>query len=196
MLAIAIRQNPDIKGIAVIGKEERKVQQYADDTAATLTDVDSANLLFNLMEIFQNIFGLNINSSKTEGMWIGSFRGKMEEPFSMKWRKTPIKALGIYFTYDSKLPNEKNFIERLDNINKLINIRSSKGLSIYGKVTIIKSFLISKFVHVCSVLPTQKEVVSELNGLLFKFLWNSVDKVTRVSVINHYERGAIKMIDV
>ena len=156
MLAIAIRQNPDIKGIAVIGKEERKVLQNADDTHATLADVDSANLLFKLMEIFQNISGLNINSSKAEGMWIGSFRGKMEEPFSIKWPKTPFKALGIYFTYDPELLNEKNFIERLDNIKKIIYIWSSIGRSLYGKVTIIKSFLISKFVYVCSVLPISK----------------------------------------
>ena len=89
-LAIAIRQNPDIKGI-VIGQEETKVLQYADDTTATLADVDSAKSLFKLMEIFKNISGLNINSSKTGGMWIGSFRGKMEEPFSIKWPKTRSK---------------------------------------------------------------------------------------------------------
>jgi len=62
----------------------------------------------------------------------------------------------------------------------------------YGQVTIIKSFLISKFVYVCSILPTLKEVVSELNCSLFKFLWNGVDKGTRVSAINDYERGGLK----
>ena len=35
-LAIAIRQNSEINGI-VIGKEETKLLQYADDTAATLS---------------------------------------------------------------------------------------------------------------------------------------------------------------
>ena len=123
-------------------------------------------------------------------MWIGSFRGKIGEPFSIKWPKTPIKALGVYFAYDQKLLKEKNFIERLDSIKNLINIWSSRGLSLYGKLTIIKSFLISKIVYVCSILPTlPKEVVSELNRLPFKFLWNGVDKVNRVSAINDYERG-------
>ena len=86
------------------------------------------------MESFQNISGLNINSSKTEGMWIGSFRGKMEEPFSIKWPKTLIKALGVYFTLDPKLLKDKNFIERLDSSKKLLNVWSSRGLSLYGKV--------------------------------------------------------------
>jgi len=31
--------------------------------------------------------------------------------------------------------------------------------------------------------------------LLFKFLWKGVDKVTRLSAINEYENGGLKMID-
>ena len=38
-------------------------------------------------------------------------------------------------------------------------------------------------------------MVKELNRLLFKFLWNSTDKVKRASVINEYEEGGLKMID-
>ena len=61
-------------------------------------------------------------------------------------------------------------------------------------MTIIKSFLIPKFVYVCSLLPTAKEIINTLNQLLFKFLWKGTDKVTRVSVINDYEKGGLKMI--
>ena len=74
-----------------------------------------------------------------------------------------IKALGVYFTYDQKLLQEKNFIERLDSIKKLLNTWSSRRLSIYGKVNNIKSFLIPEFVYICSLSPTAKEVVKELN---------------------------------
>ena len=193
-LAIAIRQNAAIRGI-VIGKEETKLLQYADDTTAVLADTDSAKVLFELLDLFKDISGLKIKSTKTEGMWIGSSKENKTKPLGIKWPKDPIKALGVYFTYDLKLLKGKNFIERLDSIKKLINIWSSRGLSIYGKVTIIKSFLIPKFVYVCSVLPTPKELVKELNQLLFKFLWNGTDKVTRVSVINEYEEGGLKMID-
>ena len=70
-LALAIRQNPEIIGIK-IGGEETKLLQYADDTTAVLSDIDSAQALFNLLEVFKNLSGLVINSSKTEGIWIGS----------------------------------------------------------------------------------------------------------------------------
>jgi len=37
--------------------------------------------------------------------------------------------------------------------------------------------------------------VNKPNQLLFKFLWKGTDKLTRVSVINDYEKGGLKMID-
>ena len=129
-------------------------------------------------------------------MWIGSARHSKSKPFGIKWPDKPIKALGVYFTYDIKLLHETNFIERLDSIKKLINIWSSRGLSIYGKVTVIKSLLIPKFVYISSLLPTPKELVKDLNRLLFKFLWKGTDKVTRASTINDFEHGGLKMIDI
>ena len=193
-LAMAIRQNTVIKGIT-IGKEETKLLQYADDTTAVLSDMDSARALFTLLDVFKELSGLRINSSKTEGMWIGSFRSNKLKPFGIKWPDEPIKALGVYYTYDIKLLHEKNFIERLDSVKKLINIWSSRGLSLYGKVTIIKSLLIPKFVYILLLLPAPKGIVQELNRMLFKFLWKGTDKVTRLSTINDYENGGLKMID-
>ena len=124
-------------------------------------------------------------------MWRGSLKESKEEYFGIKWPKIPIKALEVYLTHDQKLLKKKNSIERLDSIKTLISIWSFRGLSIYGKVTIIKSFLIPKFVYVCWLLPTPKEIVNNLNQLLFKFLWKGTDKVIRVSLINDYEKGTL-----
>ena len=128
-------------------------------------------------------------------MWIGSARHSKSKPFEIKWPDEPIKALGVYFTYDIKLLHEKNFIEKLDSIKKL-NIWPSRGLSIYGKVTVIKCLLIPKFVFVSSLLLTPKEMVKDLNRLLFKFLWKGTDKVNRALTINDFQHGGLKMIDI
>ena len=68
----------------------------------------------------------------------------------------PVKALGVYHSYDQKLLHEKNFIERLDSVKKLINIWSARGLSLYGRITVIKSLIIPKFVYIASSLTTPK----------------------------------------
>ena len=124
-------------------------------------------------------------------MWIGSSRDKTSKPFGIKWPDEPIKALGVYYSYDIKLLHEKNFIERLDSVKKRINIWSSRGLSIYGKVTIIKSLIIPKFVFISWLLTVLKEIVKELNQMIFKFLWKGTDKVTRLSTINEYMKTVV-----
>ena len=72
-MVVAMRENVEIKGIK-LGEEETKLLQYADDTTAVLSDTNSALALFKLLESFQRLSGLNVNSSKTEGLWVGSLK--------------------------------------------------------------------------------------------------------------------------
>ena len=94
---------------------------------AILSDENSAKTFFEELEVFKNFSGLEINSSKTEGMWIGSLKRKDEKPFGIKWPSEPIKALGTFFTYDQSLLYGKNFQEKVDSKKKLTNIWSSGG---------------------------------------------------------------------
>ena len=77
--------------------------QYVDDTTAILSDENSAKTLFQELQVFKNFSGLEIYSSKTGGMWIGSLKSKDEKPFGIKWPSEPIKALGTFLTYDQSL---------------------------------------------------------------------------------------------
>ena len=54
--------------------QETKLLQYADDTTAVLSDTNSAQTLFKLLDDFKKLSGLEVNPTKTEGMWIGSSR--------------------------------------------------------------------------------------------------------------------------
>ena len=56
-LAIVIRTNEEIKGIA-INREETKLPQYADDTTALSSDLHSAHRLFQLLAKFKELSGL------------------------------------------------------------------------------------------------------------------------------------------
>ena len=101
-LAIAVRKNAAMKGLS-IRKEETKILQYADDTTAALSDINSAHALFSLLDVFSSLSGLMVNPTKTEGMWIGSSRGSKTKPFGINWLSEPIKSLGVFYSYDQLL---------------------------------------------------------------------------------------------
>ena len=107
----------EIRGI-VINKEETKLLQYADDTTAVLSDLESAQEFFKLLAKFKELSGLKVNSSKTEGFWIGSLKNNEIKPLGIKWPMEPIKSLGVFFTHDKKLLHLKNFSEKIDDIKK------------------------------------------------------------------------------
>ena len=115
-LAIAIRANEEIKGI-VINQEETKLLQYPYDTTAVLADLELAQKLFQLLDKFKELSGLKVNSSKTERMWIASLKNSESKPLGIKWPTEPIKALGVFFTYDQKLSHFKNFSDKIDDKN-------------------------------------------------------------------------------
>ena len=88
-LEISIRKNPEIEGIK-IGNNETKVLQYADDTTAVLSNLDSANALFQQLYFFKIYANL----------WIGSQKNNDEKPLGINWPSESIKALGVFFTND------------------------------------------------------------------------------------------------
>ena len=87
-LAISIRENKEIKGVK-IGQEETKLLQYADDTTAVLSDLNSAQILFQQLEFFKSLSGLEVNNSKTEGFWVGSLKDNDMKPLGIKWPSEP-----------------------------------------------------------------------------------------------------------
>ena len=92
--------------------------------------------------------GLKVNYTKTEGMWIGSCRNNTETPLALKWCKT-VKALGVHFSYNNEESVQKNFYDKLKEIKSQICLWSWRGLSLFGKVTIIKSLLLLMFYTLC-----------------------------------------------
>ena len=63
VLGIAVRQEKEIEGIQ-IGKKETKLLQYADDTTAVPSDINSARALFKLLADSQKLSGLRVNPTK------------------------------------------------------------------------------------------------------------------------------------
>ena len=64
-------------------------------------------------------------------------------------REEPILALGVYFSYDDKLAAQKNFFDKFGPLKKILNIWSSRDLSIYGKINIVKTLALSGEANFC-----------------------------------------------
>ena len=117
--------------------------QFADDTTAVLSDLNSAKSFFNLRDDFEKVSGLKLNVEKTEAMWIGSFENRVDMTFGVKWQKC-VKFLGVFITYDVQLLVEKNFKQRLKKVKNTINSWKIRGLSIYMGKSISLSLFYSR----------------------------------------------------
>ena len=119
-LAHQIQINESIKGLEN-GNKMTKLSLYADDTTAFIRDSSAASL-FTLLDQFGDLSGLKINKSKTEGLWLGSWKSRLgkDEPFGILWPKQYVTALGIVFPYNVHVGNKINFDEQLAKLKNAL----------------------------------------------------------------------------
>ena len=117
VLANAIREKKEIRGITVKDKEI-KLSQYADDTTLIL-DGSEESLLESLkiIEHFGNIFGLRLYDKKTEALWIGArvnWDFKLCPEKNFKWPKKKVRALGVWLSTDPDVTISLNYKEKME----------------------------------------------------------------------------------
>ena len=96
----------------------------------------------------------------------------------------------------------KTFWKQTMHADKLAKVSNSLGcwelrrLSLLGKITVLKSLIVSQLVYHLSPLPTNQRVLEEITTLFFNFLWNGKgDKIKRNTMISDYSEGGLRMID-
>ena len=70
-----------------------------------------------------------------------------------------------------------------------------RGLTLIGRIQIVKSFAIPKVMSKATLIPVSIEVIKEVNKELYSFIWKGKDKVKRSALINDIEDGGLKMLD-
>ena len=87
---------------------------------------------------------------------------------------TTFKLLGINFFVDLETCEKLNFPEKVNDIKETINKWNRRYLSSLGKITVIKTLLMSKLNHAFSALPDPEDkLIKEINDIFFKFLWSN-----------------------
>ena len=160
VLAIRVRNDESIQGFK-IGDETVKLSLFADDMTCFLKDKLSHINLFRLLKAFRECSGLKVNHEKTEALALGD-NSLWEDLSNMHTLCNVIKILGIHFGGNDKERDDLNFRETLKSIKKSINLWKWRGLSLLGRIQIIKTFAIPKLMFRASVIPISKELIKIL----------------------------------
>ena len=196
VLSNKIRQNPTVKGIRLFGSEV-KLSQFADDTNLFCADLASVEQALDIVNVFGKFSGLMLNVEKTKAIWLGKWSKNKTKPLGMKWVNSPTKFLGIFASYDEKGNNQMNFNLKVQKLQTNLDMWNSRGLTLYGKVLIIKSLGLSNLIYSISNTNVPKEIVSTVKDKMFRFLWkNKKDKIKRTSLYQDFSNGGLRMVDI
>ena len=77
-----------------------------------------------------------------------------------------------------------------------IQIWKQRNLTLFGKVLIIKSMVLSNITLQASVLPIPDTIEKKLNRLIFNYLWSSNEKIKRTVVIRTLNEGGLNVTDI
>ena len=87
-----------------------------------------------------------------------------------------------------------NFESIEKSLKQLVKGWSWRGLTLIGKVQIIKSFALPKVLYMLTLYSSNKEFIKKITTLLFSFVWKGKDKVKRAVLINQIEKGGLKCL--
>ena len=199
VLFISIKNNKDIKGLEIF-EHKFLYTAYADDSTFFLKDIKSVKELIKSFEKFYPFSGLKSNIDKCELAGIGSLKGVKKAVCGLKCvdlLKDTIKILGIHFSYNKSAQVQNNFLTTVKKIQQVLQIWTSRSLTLEGKIVIFKALAISKIVYIALIISVPNGIIVELEKIQKTFLWrNSRAKIKHQTLCNSFETGDLKNVDI
>ena len=191
-----IRQDPMIKGIAMPGASVQcKFCQYADDTNLFVSDIQSVRRILILVELFELISAAKLNKQNTFGLWLGCWRGRLDQPVGLKWVNGYAKCYGFFLGTDEGF--KRNWEIIICKFKKVVDLYRCRDLSFKGKSVILKAVICNSIWYVGSLTLMPDKVLIKLNKILFSFLWsNKMETVKRLTLIDSFENGGLDIVDI
>ena len=171
-MAENIRNNSNITGIKIGRNHEMKLSQLADDTTAFLKTERDVPILIQEINRFSKVSGLKLNMLKTQGLWVGNNGRRSNNICGIDFSKSTIKSLGIYFSRNRQESLRLNWDKLLADIQNLPNSWKRRKLTLFGKVTVLKTLIMSKCHYLLQTITVSKEILHKIETILYKFLWN------------------------
>ena len=116
---------------------------------------------------------------------------------NLDWNPVTFTVLGVFSTDVLEIV-KISFENKLNSMKKVLNAWSRMNLTPFGRITVIKSLVVSKITHLLMNLPDPEgSFLKELNKLLYNCLWNGKnDQIRRSGVCQTYEVGGLKIVDI
>ena len=118
-------------------------------------------MIYGDFATFGSISGLVVNYTDSKAFYLSSLRGNVTKPLSEKglqWLSEDdnLKYLGFTIPIKRSVDNQTvlrvNFENSLAQINIVLNMWKTRGLTLIGKVTIIKYLILPKLVYKIMVI--------------------------------------------
>ena len=208
ILSIKLRNTNEIKGISLPSKNIflSKVIQYADDTTLFLKDEEELESALKTIEIFGKFSGLKLNRRKSLVLPFGGFSCRNKSVSNVIWLQSHdvIKVLGIYFSGEKEASNiDLNWLSKIDNMVRTINTWMKRNISIYGKIILCKTFILSKINYIIQSLSLPEEVLAVIDRIMFNFIWKknssskkAFERIKRTTLCQDVATGGLNMISV
>ena len=127
-------------------------------------------------------------------MYLGNTNHWPHTVNGVKVVKGTFKALGIYFGKDREETTNKNLEERYIKFKNVLTIWSQRGLSLKGKIVILKSLAIPQLTYATSVMYVPSAFIDKVDQTMLAFLWNNKPaKIKSSTVISEIDDGGLKM---
>ena len=197
ILASKIRESNDIKGFTKGNLDkEIKIIQHADDATMPLADVESVENAVKIIEEFGSVSGMSLNIDKTECLLLGSLKNRYRNIFGIKVCSYT-KCLGIYIGHDRDICVQKNWYDKIKDLEKILHVWKKRKLTIFGKTCIINTLALSKLYYSAAILKyPPNDVIKKINTVIYGFIWQKRDRIKRNTLIGKIDKGGIGIVDI
>ena len=167
--------------------------QFADDALLfSMYDQISQEAIVQTLIIFERNSGLKLNYDKSTVYRLGSLHNSNAKLYTSKelnWTNEKIKLLRI--DIGTRQIVNTNYEGIHDKIKSILHLWKYRGLSLIGKITMIKALIGSLFVDKMNVIPLIPEkLIEDINDTLNQYIWKSAKPKVDLNILTNSKNQA------
>ena len=127
--------------------------------------------------------------------WTQNLLWKVPNPFLKSINTLQLKTYTKVKTFIQLYKNICGFEEKLKSMKNLLNLWKPRNLTLYGRITILKSLGLSKLVYNISVLTFPVTFIASVKRTICDFVWNGKPKIKHNTLIGPISKGGLNLPD-